>query len=58
LEVMLAATTEGDDGGLALFLRLFRHAGGYAGSAPPPVEVRDREIFRENPGIDRQVANA
>jgi hypothetical protein len=25
-EVVLAATTEGDDGGLALFLRLFRHA--------------------------------
>ena len=25
-QVVLAATTEGDDGGLALFLRLFRHA--------------------------------
>ena len=25
-EVVLAATTEGDDGGLALFLRLLRHA--------------------------------
>ena len=58
LEVMLAATTEGDYGGLVLFLRLFRHAADYAGNGPPPVEVCDREIFRENPGIDRWRVNA